>query len=142
MGMIEADVYKVEGLTPNQKKKLMIADNKIFDLGVDNLEVFDQFLIELKDDVDIPGFDEDILRSMVSEAENVTDKLKEYGTVDDDEIAAMKAAKERKDALMAKAARTPTPTSRAGKTQKPDDEECYIVCGTVVKRYGNKAEQV
>lgn len=103
MGATEASVYKVENLTENQKKKLMIADNKIYGLGVDNLETFNSFLEELSSDLDIPGFDESILQSMVAEAEEVTDKIMEYGTVDDSEIEAMKAAKARKEALMEKA---------------------------------------
>lgn len=103
MGAAEASVYKVENLTENQKKKLMIADNKIYGLGVDNLETFNSFLEELSSDLDIPGFDESILQSMVAEAEEVTDKIMEYGTVDDSEIEAMKAAKARKEALMEKA---------------------------------------
>ena len=54
LGWEEADVLQVEGLTENQKKKLMLADNKIFGLGVDDLETFDAFLVDLKDDLDIP----------------------------------------------------------------------------------------
>jgi len=34
MGWEEADILQMEGLTENQKKKLMLADNKIFGLGV------------------------------------------------------------------------------------------------------------
>lgn len=86
MGEKVADVYQLRELTPTQKKKLMIADNKIFNLGVENLEVLNEFFEELKDDLDIPGFDEDILRQMVSAAEEVTEKICEYGTLDDDEI--------------------------------------------------------
>lgn len=113
MGMTEAAVYKVENLTENQKKKLMIADNKIYGLGVDNLETFNSFLEELNEDLDIPGFDESILQSMVAEAEEVTDKIMDYGTVDDEEIEAMKAAKARKEALIEKAEQAqanPAPT--------------------------------
>lgn len=120
MGATEASVYKVENLTENQKKKLMIADNKIYGLGVDNLETFNSFLEELNSDLDIPGFDESILQSMVAEAEEVTDKIMEYGTVDDSEIEAMKAAKARKEALMEKAEQehpSPAPSQPAAVSQ-------------------------
>lgn len=100
MGIETADVYKVTGLSENQKKKLMIADNKIYGLGIDDLETFNKFLDDLKDDLDIPGFDEDILKSMVAEAEVVTERISEYGTIDEDEIRAIQASKERKEALM------------------------------------------
>ena len=127
MGKTEAEVYQVKGLTANQKKKLMIADNKIFDLGVDNLDVFDEFLVELKDDMDIPGFDEDILRTMVSEADNVSEKLKEYGTVDNEKIAEIKAAKERKNALIAKVADKAADDDASEAAGSIDDNDC-IVC--------------
>ncbi len=103
MGMTEAAVYKVENLTENQKKKLMIADNKIYGLGVDNLETFNSFLEELSSDLDIPGFDESILQSMVADAEDVSEKIMEYGTVDDSDIRAIRAAKDRKEALIERA---------------------------------------
>jgi ParB-like chromosome segregation protein Spo0J len=100
LGWEEADVLQVEGLTENQKKKLMLADNKIFGLGVDDLETFDAFLVDLKDDLDIPGFDEELLKSMVAQAGEVTERLQEYGTLDEDEIEEIKAARERKDLYM------------------------------------------
>ena len=34
MGKDTAEVYRYDNLTENQKKKLMIADNKIFSLGI------------------------------------------------------------------------------------------------------------
>lgn len=90
MGAETADVYKYDNLTENQKKKLMIADNKIFSLGIENLDTLNSFLEDLSDDLDIPGFDEEILKQMVSEAEDVTEKLSEYGTLDDEEIENIK----------------------------------------------------
>ena len=98
MGENEADVYQLKELTPTQKKKLMIADNKIFNLGVENLEVLNEFFEELKDDLDIPGFDENILRQMVSDAEEVTEKICEYGMLDDEEIKQAKQLEARQKA--------------------------------------------
>ena len=46
MGKETADVYKYEDLTENQKKKLMIADNKIFSLGIENLDTLNSFLYQ------------------------------------------------------------------------------------------------
>jgi len=112
MGWEEGDVLQMEGLTENQKKKLMLADNKIYGLGVDDLESFDIFLEELKDDLDIPGFDESLLRSMVSQAGEVSEKLQEYGTLDDEEIEEIKAARERKDLLMT-----------SGTAEEPEEDE-------------------
>lgn len=90
MGKETADVYRYENLTENQKKKLMIADNKIFSLGIENLDTLNSFLEELQGDLDIPGFDEEILKQMVSNAEDITEKISQYGTLDDEEIQNIK----------------------------------------------------
>ena len=97
MGKKTADVYQYDDLTENQKKKLMIADNKIFNLGIENLDTLNCFLEELQGDLDIPGFDEEILRQMVSEAEDITDKISEYGTLDEEEIQKIKNNAEKKE---------------------------------------------
>lgn len=97
MGRDTAEVYKFDNLTEKQKKKLMIADNKIFSLGIENLDTLNVFLEEMQGDLDIPGFDEEILKQMVSDAEEVTEKIAEYGTLDDAEIANIKANAERQE---------------------------------------------
>ncbi len=97
MGRDTAEVYQYRDLTENQKKKLMIADNKIFSLGIDNLDTLNSFLEELGGDLDIPGYDEDILRQMVSEADVVTERISEYGTLDDSEIQSIRAGAERRE---------------------------------------------
>lgn len=97
MGEETAQVYQYRNLTEKQKKKLMIADNKIFSLGIENFDTLNCFLEDLQGDLDIPGFDEDILRQMVSEAEDITEKISEYGTLDDEEIQSIKEKAERKE---------------------------------------------
>lgn len=64
LGYTEADVYVKTGLSENDKKKLMIADNRTYSLGIDNLETLNDFLEELQGDLDIPGYDEEILQQM------------------------------------------------------------------------------
>lgn len=86
MGVAEADCYVVTGLTEAQKKKLMLADNRIFNLGVDDLSVLDEFVFELKDDLDIPGYDEDLLQAMVMEADKAAEVLSEYGLLDEEKV--------------------------------------------------------
>ena len=85
------------GLSENDKKKLMIADNKTYALGIDNLETLNEFLEELQDDLDIPGYDTEILSQMVADADEVTEKLFEYGTLDESEIQKMKEANEKRE---------------------------------------------
>ena len=127
MGKETADVYKYDNLTKNKKKKLMIVDNKIFSLGIENLDTLNSFLEDLQGDLDIPGFDEDILKQMVSEAEDVTEKLSEYGTLDDEEIQSIKESGERKEQQIQKAEAeqaTPAPQPIAQPQQEmPEDSE-------------------
>lgn len=100
MGIENADVYKITGLSENQKKKLMIADNKIYGLGIDDLETFNQFLNDLNGDLDVPGFDEDILKSMVADADEVTSTLSSYGTISAEDVTAINNSEERKKELL------------------------------------------
>lgn len=97
MNKEDALVYKYEDLTEAQKKKLMIADNKIFSLGIENLDTLNEFLEELEGDLDIPGFDEDILRQMVADADEITEKISEYGTLDEEEVRKIKEANEKRE---------------------------------------------
>ena len=109
-GYTEAYCLVKAGMTEADKKKMMMADNKIFGLGVDDLDTFNTFLEELSEDLDIPGYDEDLLRSMIADAEDVSEKISEYGTINDDEIEEIRAAREKKEALIEKAEQSATAT--------------------------------
>lgn len=133
MGKDTADVYKYDNLTENQKKKLMIADNKIFSLGIENLDTLNSFLEELQGDLDIPGFDEEILRQMVSDAEDVTDKIAEYGTLDDKEIQSIKDNIARKEQQEASKEPEASGTATSELIKEEQDEETteikkFVIC--------------
>lgn len=96
-GKETAFVYKMDNLSENDKKKLMIADNKIFSLGIDNLDTLNSFLEDLQDDLDIPGFDEDILASMVESSAEVTERISNYGVLDEEEINAIRENADKKN---------------------------------------------
>lgn len=97
LGYQEASVYVKTELSENDKKKLMIADNKTYALGIDNLDTLSEFLEELQGDLDIPGYDEEILQQMVADADEVTEKISEYGTLDESEIQKIKEANEKRE---------------------------------------------
>lgn len=112
MGIEEAECYQYSGLTENQKKKLMIADNKVFSLGIENMETLNDFLEDLKGDLDIPGFDEEILKQMVSDADEITEKISEYGALDPEEIQSIKDYNTRQE----QRASSPVPVEAAPQT--------------------------
>ena len=122
----EADCYVVEGLSEKEKKKLMLSDNRIFDLGVDDMSAFDAFIQELGDDLDVPGFDEDLLKSIIADADEVDEMMSSYGLVDEDkkeEISAARETYENQD----KAPQTvlqPSNTTDNGS----EEERSFIVC--------------
>ncbi|HAU4872111.1 TPA: hypothetical protein KPG21_001977 [Clostridioides difficile] len=89
-----------KGLSENEKKKLMMSDNKLYSLGVDNLEVIDEILKELNGDLDIAGYDPILLQQIVGEAEEVTEEIMNYGIVDEEEINSMRASQERKESII------------------------------------------
>jgi len=82
-GEEEADVLVMKGLSPNEKKKLMLADNKIYSLGVDDMDVFEEFLKDLGDDLEIPGYDLELLETITADMNDVDEMLSGYGTVDE-----------------------------------------------------------
>ena len=121
LGYQEATVYVKAGLSENDKKKLMIADNKTYALGIDNLETLNEFLEELQGDLDIPGYDEEILQQMVADADEVTEKLSEYGTLDDSEIQKIKEANEKREQKAA--SEEPTDNNSANSSEIPNTSD-------------------
>lgn len=80
--MLQAEKDTVEcivlpaDITDEQKKKLMLADNKIFDLGADAMSNIDELLQSLND-FDIPGYDESVLSQLYSDVEEEVKKIEE-----------------------------------------------------------------
>lgn len=83
-----AECSRMVGLTETQKKKLVITDNKIFSLGIDDYSVITDFIndITLDGDFDIAGFDDDVIRQMTKELDEVNEDVMDYGTVPDGAI--------------------------------------------------------
>lgn len=133
MGRTEADCHIVDGLSEKQKKKLMLADNRIFNLGVDDMAAFDAFVLELKDDLDIPGFDEDMLKSLVMDTSEADALISGYGIIPDDraeEIRETRAQYESRDEAAAKSAVEVVrdETGYAAPYQAEQAERKYVIC--------------
>lgn len=139
MGHTEADCFIVKGLTEVEKKKLMLADNRIFNLGVDDMAAFDEFILELKDDLDIPGFDEGMLRSLVMDVDDVDDLISGYGLITEEKAEEMIETRERYEAREEKAAESaieytpaPAPTTNSVTGEKQSEaeevEHRFILC--------------
>lgn len=113
LGRETADCLVKTGLSENQKKKLMLADNRIYSLGADDLEAFEAILEELKDDLDIPGFDDELLQSLVADTDQVTELISEYGNLDHEDVQRIQADGQRQEADLQRAQDAPAEPAHA-----------------------------
>ena len=87
MGKETCDCYILSGLSENQKKKLMLADNRVYELGITDMDAFDEIIRELGNDIDVPGWDEDLLSMMNAAAEDVDDIVNGYGSYEEADVS-------------------------------------------------------
>ena len=87
MGRETCDCYVISGLTANQKRKLMLADNRVYELGVTDMDVFESIIKELNGDVDVPGWDEDLLEMMTAVTEDIDEIVSDYGNYDEADVS-------------------------------------------------------
>lgn len=83
-GLDEAFIYRKRGLTEIEKKKLILADNKTYSLGSDDYENIESYLEEItaSGDFEIAGFDEDMLRNLMRDADEVLADVQNYGVLE------------------------------------------------------------
>lgn len=133
MGRTEADCYIASGLTDSQKKKLMLADNRIFSLGVDDIQGFDEIIAGL-DDLDVPGYDEELLKTLTADLEDADELMAGYGLINEDAKADMKKAadsyeqKSEEFARSAEEIKPAAPVEAAVEERAAELERRYIVC--------------
>lgn len=143
-GIEEVEAIKYDNLTEKQKKKLMIADNQLSSLGVDNLDVIEEFIKSLDGDFDVPGYDEETLEMLVMESEEVTNQALQYGSFTPEEISGVKQHEE--EPIKPVTQTYQEPIQRSGftetqieqqtkevtlgepRTQAPMEREQYVIC--------------
>ena len=89
MGRETCDCYVIPGLTSVQKKKLMLADNRVYELGVTDMDAFNEIIRELGGDIDVPGWDADLLEMINASLPEVEEMVENYGVFDQGEIDAV-----------------------------------------------------
>lgn len=94
-GFETAECYVVSGLSDNDKKKLMLADNKIFSLGVDDISAFEEILAELSGDFDIPGYDDELLKVLSADVAEADDFMSGYGSINTETMDYMQKSGEK-----------------------------------------------
>ena len=85
MGFEYAEGYFKKGLSKKDKKKLILADNKVYELGMTSNNQIDKYLKEITDlgDFDIVGYEEDILKSIMATPDEILEDMKSYGAFDE-----------------------------------------------------------
>ncbi len=91
MGATECECCVMAGLTASQKKKLMLADNRVYELGITDTNAFEDILRDLQGDIDIPGWDTDLLEVITASVPDVDEMIGDYGTFDDDQVTSLNA---------------------------------------------------
>ena len=131
MGRTKADCYVVTGMSENEKKKLMLADNRIFDLGVDDMSAFDAIIAELGEDLDVPGYDDELLQSLTADAAEIDEMMSSYGLITEEKKEEIhNAADTYQKAEEARVARPPDATDNdVGHTDEDEAPEGrFVIC--------------
>lgn len=86
MGAESCECYVITGLSDAQKKKLMLADNRVYELGITDTDAFQEIIKELEGDIDVPGWDEDLLTVMNAATADVDEIVKGYGAFEQEAV--------------------------------------------------------
>lgn len=86
MGRETCDCYVMTGLSEVQKKKLMLADNRVYELGITDMDAFEEIIKDLGGDIDVPGWDDDLLAMMNAAAHEVDEIVSGYGSFDESDV--------------------------------------------------------
>ena len=89
MGRETCDCYVMVGLTDVQRKKLMMADNKVYELGFTDVDAIEELVKELDGDVDVPGWDADLLEMLNSTADEADEMIDSYGDFPENEVSSI-----------------------------------------------------
>lgn len=83
----QVDCHIVRGLSEIEKKKLILSDNKLFQLGSDDYDAMQDMLQEIADagDFNVAGFSADVLESLVKGAEDMLADAATYGILAEEE---------------------------------------------------------
>ena len=122
-GMKEVDVLELKNLSDKDKKKLLLADNKIYSMGIDNYSAIEEILQELgaDNDFEIPGYDSSVLEEMYG-IKSIEEEVEAVGTP---------VQKALSDAEPAKApAEMPVPSGRVEEARKEavNEAEKFVIC--------------
>lgn len=130
-GVKTADVVIMKGLSENDKKKLLLADNKIYSLGTDNYEAIEAILTELGQDSDfeIPGYNSETLEELYG-IKSVEAEVEQNGTPVKNALSDVSDNKkvEVKSSDSSDNAAEPTPSNAFEKAREEAENRKFVIC--------------
>ena len=127
----EASVIVMKNLSENDKKKLLLADNKIATLGVDNYQAIEDILSELgaNGDFDVVGYDSETLEELYG-VSSVEVEVAESGTPVSRVLEDISQKAEEQEFKPAPAP-TPSKAIQKAKQEAEESRQCVICpsCG-------------
>lgn len=134
LGHDKAVVYRMTGLTEDQKMKLVLADNRTGDLSNDDFDAIEELLSSFED-FDIPGYDPDVLRDLMLSADEALEAAESYGKITDEDRDLFNSRREQADTEADTARQSagtlpepPSETSSPDSRGEPSDSVCPT-CG-------------
>lgn len=129
MGAETCECYVMKGLTANQKKKLMLADNRVYELGFTDTAIFDEIIRDLGGDIDVPGWDADLLEMLNASVRDANEMIGSYGTYSQDAVEAVnnRDCVDHSDNAAAAGA-SPSGQASNGEGAAPAQAERVIIC--------------
>ena len=109
LGMKTAACYVKSGMTENDKLKMMMADNKVYELGLTDHDSIDAILKDLDGDFDIPGYDDSLLETLAMSFQETDEFVTGYGTISEDDLESIR----QNEAKSAEEAGSPSTTDQA-----------------------------
>lgn len=128
MGRDTCDCYVVSGLTSAQKKKLMLADNRVYELGITDVSVFEEIILDLDGDIDVPGWDEDLLSMMNASVPDVNDMVSSYGAFAEEEVDKLSDRKTGSETAEPNESPTSATANTVAQESPQAHEQRFVVC--------------
>lgn len=87
LGWEYAECEVRSGMSEKDKKKMMLADNRIYELGMTDTDIFDEIIKSLDGDTDVPGWDADLLETLNASVQQVNEMVESYGSYQPEDIS-------------------------------------------------------
>ena len=127
-GKDSCDCYVMTNLTETQKKKLMLSDNRVYELGFTDTAIFDEIIRDLNGDVDVPGWDADLLEMLNASIREANNMIENYGVASEGEAEAVSNRERVDHSETGASAPSAGAAQPAGEGVPPEAEQRFVIC--------------